>query len=146
MEKIVLISCVSKKINKKSKVEDLYLSPLFRKNLQYAKSINPDKIFILSAKHGLLTLEEEIEPYEKTLNKMKSDEIKIWANGVLINLKKVSDLENDEFIFLAGNNYRKFLIPHIKNYKIPLMGLGIGRQLKWLSEKTKNGGQMRRNS
>jgi len=141
-----LISCVSKKINKKSKVEDLYLSPLFRKNLQYAKSINPDKIFILSAKHGLLTLEEEIEPYEKTLNKMKSDEIKIWANGVLINLKKVSDLENDEFIFLAGNNYRKFLIPHIKNYKIPLMGLGIGRQLKWLSEKTKNGGQMRRNS
>ena len=110
MEKIVLISCVSKKINKKSKVEDLYLSPLFRKNLQYAKSINPDKIFILSAKHGLLTLEEEIEPYEKTLNKMKSDEIKIWANGVLINLKKVSDLENDEFIFLAGNNYRKFLI------------------------------------
>ena len=146
MEKIVLISCVSKKINKKSKVEDLYLSPLFRKNLQYAKSINPDKIFILSAKHGLLTLEEEIEPYEKTLNKMKSDEIKIWANGVLINLKKVSDLENDEFIFLAGNNYRKFLIPHIKNYKIPLRGLGIGRQLKWLSEKTKNGGQMRRNS
>jgi len=138
MVKIVLISCVSKKLNHKSKAQDLYVSPLFQKNLRYAKSLNPDKIFILSAKYGLLSLTDEVEPYDKTLNKMTSNEIKEWTNSVLKQLQKVSDLDNEEFIFLAGNNYRKFLLPHIKNYKIPMLGLGIGKQLKWLTERIKH--------
>ncbi len=137
MAKIVLISCVSKKLNRKSKAQDLYVSPLFQKNLQYAKSLNPDKIFILSAEYGLLDLNKEIEPYNKPLNEMFSDEINGWANSVLNQMKKVSDLDKDEFVFLAGNNYRKFLLPHIKNYKILMLGLGIGKQLKWLMEKIK---------
>lgn len=135
MTKIVLISCVSKKLNTRSKAQDLYISPLFKKNLQYAKSLNPDKIFILSAKYGLLRLNEEIRPYDKTLNKMCSNEIKEWANLVLNQLRKLTDLENDEFIFLAGDRYRKYLIPYLQNYKIPLKGLGIGKQLKFLKEK-----------
>jgi len=139
MAKIILISCVSKKLNQKSKAQDLYISPFFQKNLQYAKSLNPDKIFILSAKYGLLRLNEEVEPYEKTLNKMTSNEIREWANSVLDQLQKVSDLNKDELIFLAGNNYRKFLLPHINNYKIPMIGLGIGKQLKWLTERIKDG-------
>ena len=138
MTKIVLISCVSKKLDHKSKAQDLYVSPLFRKNLQYAKSLNSDKIFILSAEYGLLDLNREIEPYDKILNKMSSDEIKEWANFLLNQLQKVSDLDKDEFVFLAGNNYRKFLLPHIKNYNIPMLGLSIGKQLKWLTEKKKH--------
>ena len=137
MAKIVLISCVSKKLNHKSKAQDLYASPLFRKNLLYAKSLNPDKIFILSSEYGLLDLNREIEPYDKTLNKMSSDEIKEWVNYVLNQLQKVSDLDKDDFVFLAGNNYRKFLLPHIKNYEIPMFGLSIGKQLKWLTERIK---------
>ena len=138
MKKYVLISCVSKKLHHKSKAQDLYVSPLFKKNLQYGKTLNPDKIFILSAKYGLLRLNEEIEPYDKTLNKMRSNEIKEWANSVLNQLKKSTDIENDEFIFLAGNNYRKFLLPHLKNCKIPMQGLRIGKQLQWLSKRIKN--------
>ena len=56
--------------------------------------------------------------YNKTLNKMHSKEIKVWANSVLNQLKKSADIKNDKFTFLAGNNYRKFLLPHIKHYKI----------------------------
>jgi len=137
MKKIILISCASKKINQKTLAQDLYISALFQKNLQYAKSLNPDKIFILSAKYGLLKLDEEVEPYDKTLNKIRSCEIKEWANSVLSQLQKVVDLNKDEFVFLAGNNYRKFLLPGIKNYKIPMLGLGIGKQLKWLKENIK---------
>lgn len=83
MAKIILISCVSKKLMHKSKAKDLYVSPLFQKSLQYAKSLNPDKIFILSAEYGLLDLSREIEPYDKTLNKISFDEIKEWTNSVL---------------------------------------------------------------
>jgi hypothetical protein len=85
-----------------------------------------------------LRLDEEIEPYDKTLNKMRSNEIKEWANSVLNQLKKSTDIENDEFVFLAGNNYRKFLLPHFKHFKIPMLGLSIGKQLQWLSKRIKN--------
>ena len=138
MAKIVLISCVSKKLSYKSPAQELYISPLFKKNLQYAKSLNPDKILILSAKYGLLKLNEIINPYEKTLNKMRSKEIKEWANKTLEQLKKVTNTNRDEFIFLAGNNYRKFLLPHIKHYNIPMQGLGIGKQLQWLTKRNGN--------
>jgi len=138
MAKVVLISCVSKKLHHRSKAQDLYVSPLFKKNLRYAKSLNADDIFVLSAEYGLLRLDEEIEPYDKTLNKMRSAEIKEWASSVLNQLEKLVDLENDEFVFLAGNNYRKFLLPHIKHYEIPMKGLGIGKQLQWLSGRNKN--------
>ena len=137
MEKIVLISCVSKKLSKKSKAQDLYISPLFQYNLKYAKSLKPDKILILSAKYGLLNLDEEIEPYNETLNGMNSNEVKEWANSVLNELSKVCDIKKDEFIFFAGDKYRKYLISHINNYKIPLKGLGIGKQLKYLKENLK---------
>ena len=100
MAKVVLISCASKKLHHKSKAQDLYISPLIQKNLQYAKLLDPDKIFILSAKYGLLRLDEEIEPYDKTLNKMRSNEVREWANSVLNQLKRSTDIENDKFIFL----------------------------------------------
>ncbi|MBU0963071.1 MAG: hypothetical protein KKD48_04170 [Nanoarchaeota archaeon] len=134
MAKVVLISCVSKKLNHKSKAKDLYVSPLFKKEFEYAKLLNPDKIFILSAKYGLLKLDEEIEPYNKTLNKMLSNEIKEWADSVLNQLKKVSDLNKDEFVFLAGKNYRKFLLPSLKYYKIPMEHITLFYQLGWLKK------------
>jgi hypothetical protein len=138
MKKIILISCSSKKLPYKAKAKEIYISPLFKLNMKYALSLKPDKIFILSAKYGLLDLEQEIEPYDLTLNNLKKEEINSWANKVLDNLKE-EDLNNDEFIFLAGEKYRRFLIPKIENYKIPLKGLGIGKQLKFLKNKTREG-------
>jgi cytoplasmic iron level regulating protein YaaA (DUF328/UPF0246 family) len=137
MAKIVLISCVNKKLSSKAKARELYISPLFRLNLAYARTLNPDKIFILSAKYGLLGLEEEVEPYNETLNNMSDDEIKEWAKQVVNKLKEIADLKNDEFIFLAGDKYRKFIIPHIAKYEIPMKGLGIGKQLKFLKDRLK---------
>lgn len=132
---IVLISCVSQKLPHRTKARDLYISTLFKLNLNYAEKLKPDEIFILSAKYGLLSLEQEIEPYEQTLNNMRSSEIKVWANRVLEQIKEVCSIDETEFTFLAGDKYRKHLLPHIKNSKIPLEGLRIGQQLqklKWL--------------
>ncbi len=138
IKKNILISCVSKKLDNKAKAKNLYVSTLFKYNLQYAKSISADRIFILSAKYGLLDLEEEIEPYEQTLNKMRSQEVKTWAKQVLSDLGKITDIKNDKFVFLAGDKYRKFLLPHIPNYEIPLQGMRIGEQLQYLKEHVNN--------
>lgn len=135
-KRIILISCVSQKLPHRAKAKDLYISTLFKLNLKYAELLAPDEIFILSAKHGLVGLDQEIEPYEQTLNNMRSSEIKVWANHVIEKIKKVCKIEESEFTFLAGDKYRKHLLPHIKNYKIPLKGLRIGEQLQKLKSLT----------
>ena len=137
MSKIVLISCSSKKLNRRAKAEDLYISPLFQKSLRYAKCLKPDKIFVLSAKHHLLHLSKVISPYNLTLNDMYTDEIKKWSDIVLQQLRKVSDLNKDNFIFIAGSTYLEYIIPQIKYYEIPMENMRIGEQLEGLTDELK---------
>ncbi len=135
-KRIVLISCVSQKLSHRAKVRNLYTSTLFKLNLKYAERLAPDEIFVLSAKHGLLRLEQEIEPYEQTLNNMRPGEIRLWADRVLTQIRDICSVEDSEFTFLAGDKYRKYLLPHLMNYELPLKGLRIGEQLQKLKEMT----------
>ncbi len=132
MRKVVFISCVSKKRNHKTRAEELYISDLFKKNLAYAKSLKPDVIYIMSAKYGLLSLNDAIEPYEQTLNTMADKDVRIWAAGVLEQLRDKVDFVNDKAMFLAGERYRKYLTPHFKNISVPMQGFRIGEQLAFL--------------
>lgn len=135
MSKIILISCVSMKLEKEAKAKDLYISPLFKMNYAYAQTLSPDAIYILSAKYGLVDPEQIIAPYEQTLNTMKSGQVKDWALDVIDQMGGKVNFQNDEIIFLAGERYRKFLIPLCRNASVPLEGLGIGKQLGWLKKK-----------
>lgn len=135
MRKIVLISCVSKKLSKPAKARDLYISPLFKFNLAYAKSLKPNTIYVLSAKYGLVRLDQKLFPYNETLNTKKVGDIKTWAKNVLSQLRQVADLERDEFILLAGERYRRFIMPDMRHTRVPLAGLGLGRQLQFLKRK-----------
>lgn len=137
MAKIVLISCASKKLSYKSRARDLYVSPLFEYCFRYANLLRPDKVFILSAKYGLLDPSKKVKPYNQTLNKMSVGEVRRWANGVASQLSEVFNINKDEFIFLAGERYRKHLMPHITHYKVPMKGLGIGKQLQFLKRHVK---------
>lgn len=114
MKTIVLISCVSQKQETNGSpilAKDLYISPLFKKALKYAEVLSPDCIYILSAEHHLLPLDKKVERYEKTLNNMSTKEKKQWAEEVLKSIEASGhDLEKDEFILLAGENYCKYLL------------------------------------
>ncbi|HEX8591312.1 MAG TPA: hypothetical protein VF696_00975 [Candidatus Paceibacterota bacterium] len=132
MRRIVLLSCVSKKLDCSAPARELYISPLFRFGLAYAESLKPDAIYILSAKHGLVGLDKVLDPYEETLNTKRDAEIREWSVRVLQDLRQVADMENDEFVFLAGDRYRRHLLPHLRHARMPLQGLGLGRQLQFL--------------
>lgn len=134
MKTIVLISCVSKKLDKKAKARQLYQSPLFIKSLKYAESLNPDEIYILSAQYHLLALDTQIDPYNQTLNEMNKLERNIWGKKVVSQLREVADLNNDNFILLAGRNYIEPLKSHLKNLNCPLEGMRIGERLQFLTE------------
>jgi cytoplasmic iron level regulating protein YaaA (DUF328/UPF0246 family) len=134
MANVALISCTSKKFNTKMKARYLYQSPLFIKSLMYTESkLKPEKIYILSAKYGLLTLEEEIMPYNETLNKKSKEERHEWAKAVFNKLNNECDVNNDTFIFLAGMNYYQNLKRHLKNTIVLMEKLPIGKRLQWLT-------------
>ena len=128
---VALISCVSKKTLHSAMAKDLYISPLFRGAYKYAKKQCADKIFILSAKYGLVSENKIIDSYDETLNTKSKIEIIKWAENVLLDLSKEADLKKDRFLILAGEKYRKFIIGELENYTIPLKGLSIGKQLSY---------------
>ena len=100
------------------------------------KYFAPQKVFILSAKYGLVQLDEEIEPYDATLNKMSARGREVWAAKVVSQTKRYCNLENAHFVILSGEKYRKYLLPHLESYEVPLADLPVGKQLQFLKEKT----------
>jgi cytoplasmic iron level regulating protein YaaA (DUF328/UPF0246 family) len=126
-----LISCVSQKVTYKTEARNMYISSLFTKGLKYIENIfKPDKIYILSAKYGLLKLDEVIEPYNETLNTKNKAERKKWAEKVLLQIKNECNISNDTFIFIAGKKYYQDLIHFLPNNKIIMENKPIGKRLQ----------------
>ena len=75
---IVFLSYVKSKRDSPCAARDMYTSDLFQKSLAYAMQLKPRKVYILSAKYGLLELDDQIEPYNQTLNKMNEEKKKEW--------------------------------------------------------------------
>jgi len=97
---------------------------------------NYDVVAILSAKYGLLLLEDEIEPYDLTLKKISKRGRNEWAIKVFEQMKRRLNLtKGDRLFFHAGKEYRESLIPKLKVAGIvcfvPLEGLSFGKQLEW---------------
>ena len=132
MRTIALISCGKSKRSESAPAHQLYTGALFQKSLAYARHIKADAIYILSAHYGLLDLAQEIAPYEKTLNGMSSGDVARWSDSVVAQLRSRANLTTDRFVILAGVVYRSRLVPHLTNVELPLDGLGIGKQLKFL--------------
>jgi len=131
---IVFLSCTKSKNKGEYKAKDLYSSPLFKKSYQYAKSLNPDNIYILSAKYGLLELDDIISDYEETLNSKSDRHIKQWSYNVCKQLESKGVCYNEDIIFLTGENYHKYIKLKFRNKKIPLQGLALGQRLQRLNQ------------
>ena len=135
MAKIVLLSCTKSKVDHRAPAQELYsASPMFKKTLEYGKSLEPDKMFILSAKHHLVPLNKELDPYDKTLKEMPKDEKEKWGEETMKQMKSAGlDLNKDKFIFLTGSEYLKPFKNHITNLETPMEGRRLGERLKWLN-------------
>jgi hypothetical protein len=141
MSTIVLLSCTKSKLDKPSQAQDLYsASPTFKKTLEYGKSLKPDKMYILSAKHYLVPLTKVLAPYDKTLKEMPKEEKETWGEKVLNQMKQVGiNPEKDHFIFLTGTEYMKPLLKYIpeNHTEMPMSGKRMGERMKWLNQQIK---------
>lgn len=131
-----LVSCVGKKLVRPAAAKDLYVSTWFVKARKYVESSGGDW-FILSAKYGLVHPDQVIEPYELTLNRMAKPDRREWAAGVIDQL--LPHLKPGLSVtILAGSRYREFLEDRLNSesvkVRVPMRRLGIGQQLKWLTD------------
>lgn len=131
---IALISCVKSKRPVRSHAIDLYTSSLFKKSVAFARQRAVDRIYILSAKHGLLSSEDEVDPYEQTLKGAAVAVRRTWAKQVVADLEKVANLKDDRFLILAGESYCQFIRPSIQHCEEPLRGLKQGFRLQKLNQ------------
>lgn len=136
MKTLGLISCTKKKQNYPCKASEMYsASDLFRKAYAYCTK-KYDQVAILSAKYGLLLPQDEIEPYDITLNDMSIKERKLWSEKVFEQMQQRLNLSNYGRVFFhTGKRYREFLTPKLESVglvtEVPLGNLQIGKQLSW---------------
>lgn len=66
-----IIPCGGAKLDKPAKARDLYVGQMFCNTLgaALAQVEEGDEVLILSAKHGLLRLDDVVEPYEQQIDK-----------------------------------------------------------------------------
>lgn len=95
------------------------------------------QIYILSAKYGLLELNDYIEPYNTTLNNANNSECKKWAVMVYKQMLNKGINFDEEALFLCGKNYRKYIITKFKNANAPLKNMRIGQQLNFYKKNIK---------
>lgn len=113
----------------------LYRSPLFRKSLLAALD-TCDKVFILSAKHGVILCNEFIEPYDVTLKTMRRSERETWGSMVQPRLAEVLN-SRDTALMFCGEEYlapiRDFLECLNVTIEVPLGSLSLGARLRQLA-------------
>lgn len=133
---LFLVSCVSEKCDRPMPARELYRSEWFQKTRAFVERQAGDW-FILSAKHGLVAPDRVIEPYDETLNDKTVEQRREWSRKVSQELS-LRCHPGTTVVFLASEKYREFLLPVLKelgfNVEVPMEGLGIGEQLRWLLE------------
>ena len=141
MAKVALIGCTSKKKDYPCPALELYSdSALFQKEIMYANGVlKADAIYILSAKHHLVSTAAVLEPYNVTLNNQSKAKRKEWADVTFDEIVNTFT-QDDELYFLCGKKYGEMLLPLLEDagYRCytPLGGgqsLPIGKLLSWLN-------------
>jgi hypothetical protein len=136
---IVLVQCTGQKRKEAAPARDLYdESTYFRKQRAYAEA-HANRWYIQSAKHGLLSPDETVEPYDQHAGDMTDSERRLWAHGIASDiLHKTVGAATVEI--LGGADYADELTPELerKGFDVvePLRGLGIGERMAKLDELT----------
>lgn len=118
----IIITCGSAKAITRSRAEKLYVGGHFKKCLAWAKAkVGAENVFIISAKYGLLKLDDMIEPYDLRMGQPGSV-------STLVLLRQAEDLGiiDEEILSSAGADYQKPLVRVFQKIKFPFKGLTMG--------------------
>lgn len=145
--KVALVSCGDKKFPGTHRARDLYRGDLFKKALEHAER-SADVVFVISALHGLMPLDQPIACYDFSIKEMNAGEREAWGQRIARELLRRFKGQAWELEILAGKDYadpiksglyyasgqawEKAKRPPAIPVREPLKGLQIGQRLAWL--------------
>ena len=136
MARIAFVACSKTKAKEVMPAAALYTSPLFKKSLLAALDL-ADKVYILSAEHGVLDLSEPVAPYDSSLKTMRREARLAWGERTGDQLVKVLR-PRDTAVMLCGEEYLAPLRPKLGEIgvalEMPLDKLSLGVRLQKLSQ------------
>jgi hypothetical protein len=135
---VALIACSKGKRAQAGRPEAVYTGRLLQAQLAYARkalALPEERIFILSARYGLLPLAQVIEPYDLTLAQLTASERHEWGGRVVSALLDRVPGAYGAFV-MAGKLYRTAVGEHLTYADIQMVvphpaHYGIGQQLAW---------------
>ena len=148
MAHIAIIQCVSGKKDEKLPARELYDTDFFDKMRSYAESA-ADRYWILSAEHGLIEPDDEIEPYDTDARELSDDEKAKLQNQIGAKLHQDDGVFwNGRLEIVVSEPYRELLerafgatapltpsrMPDNCQIAYPCEGMGIGEKKAWLKE------------
>lgn len=134
---VVVIPCGGKKRPGRWKAGMLYQGIYFQEALAAALRLTTkDRIFILSGKHGLLRLDQEVDSYEQRIDAPGA----ITAHAVAEQAAALGIDREPSVVVLAGSVYAGIVKTIWPDAQTPLLGLdGLGGQRKYLRDVATSG-------
>jgi hypothetical protein len=132
--RIGIVSCGKAKQSFPGLASELYTSPLFQKSFRIASQCC-DRVYVLSAKHGLIASDMPLESYELSLRSLSQDARKVWGEQTAKSIDQASKA-SDEILVFAGEEYKRAFQPFLTGGARlcdPLSGLGLGKRLSLLT-------------
>lgn len=143
MKRYVLIGCGKEKSNRQTAACDLYTGPLFTARRRYAEQ-SRCPWWIVSAKFGLVHPMALIKPYDLTISGLPLVDQAAWQLRTVAQFLDELDDADDLSMTIemhAGADYSEPLIATLLLIGIkttwPVKGMGIGEQLHWYSQRSK---------
>lgn len=133
---IGLVACSSQKLKHAAIARRLYSSPLFQKSIAYAER-RCMQTFVISAAHGLVGVDDMIEPYDRRLG--RKVERARWGRQVVAQLIARGVGKHEDLLVLAGEDYSGPIRAALRDegwtgaaYE-PLQGKQVGDRLAFLN-------------
>lgn len=151
MKTIALLGCGKAKLDRAAPARELYTGSLFRASLAACLALDVDATYIVSARHGLVDLDQEIEPYEAHLARQGKREREAWGMRAVESISARHGLHLRLVVF-AGEAYA-YPIRRAAYYvggggrtghssitvDEPLRGLELGARLSHLKKQLEEG-------
>ncbi len=136
--KVGLVGCAKTKRAEPSPARDLYKSPLFVASLAHAERLC-DETYVISAAHGLLPLDETVQPYDRVLRELPKKERLAWGSRVTESVRARFPLLPLHVLVLSGLEYAAPILSGARRYgwtvETPLARKSIGQRLAWFKER-----------
>ncbi|MFD5718086.1 DUF6884 domain-containing protein [Streptomyces sp. NPDC127036] len=132
---LVVIPCGSRKLDRRAPAGDLYVGSYHRACRRAAEALEPGRLLILSARYGLLDLDDVVEPYDTPHGAAGS----ITADALLEQARRRGALLDGPVVALGGARHVSLVRSVWPGALSPLAATrGVGEQMARLAAMRKH--------